>query len=669
MAASPPPDAVYRGFINQIDSQVVESIDGFLLLHPHCTRLDGGNDIKVVMRNDWKADSAEQVALISGGGDGHAPSHAGFVGAGMLTAAVSGQVFASPSVKAVLAGIRAVARPSAASAASPGALLIVKNYTGDRLSFGLAMSKALLEGIPVEMVIVADDVTLPRSKGVTGRRGIAGTVLVHKIAGFAAAQGKSLAEVARLADEAACTIVSIGIATTHCNVPGNVSDPARLPPGMMELGVSCSGQTRMASTARSLSFVTLIWTHSLCFHRCLFILFLFQLGIHNEAGMQTLPLESARSVVARMVAQLLSRDREHDYFWRGADEAEQRSARPGTEIVLLVNNLGAATATEVNIVTAEAIALLQREHGLVVRRVLAGPFMTALDMKGLSITIMRLDDDAARAQWQLEAIDAPVEASGWPKTVVKDPHAPAARPVPAAPQSASGEAAASAASTSSAASSVASESLLAALATTILQNASLLNELDAKAGDGDCGSTLSLGARAVQAALAEGQLQRLRSLSQLLQSLAESIGETMGGSSGAIVQILLTAAAAAAKAHEAPASSTASPLPLALALALESGIGAVTKFGGAVEGDRTMLDALCPAVRALKEALQADSAATGSAIKQAAAAARTGALRTRGMVGRAGRSNYVSGAALSEADPGAEAVALLFEAVAAAEQQ
>lgn len=386
--------------------------------------------------------------------------------------------------------------------------------------------------------------------------------------------------------------------------------------------------------------------------------------------METLPLESARSVVGRMVAQLLSRDREHDYFWRRSDEAEQRDARHGTEIVLLVNNLGAATATEVNIVAAEALSILRKQHGFLVRRVLAGPFMTALDMKGVSISLLRLDDDPVMAQWQLDALDAPTDAPGWPKTIAKDPHAPVARPVPAAPKSSS-ETAASVAHASSAAassSSVASESLLAAMATTILQNASLLNELDAKAGDGDCGSTLSLGARAVQAALAEGQLQRVRSLSLLLQTLAESIGETMGGSSGAIVQILLTAAAAAAKAHESSASSAEAPLPLALALALESGIGAVSKFGGAVEGDRTMLDALCPAVRALKEALQADSAATGPAIKQAAAAARAGALRTRGMVGRAGRSNYVSGAALSDTDPGAEAAALLFETVAAAQQ-
>ena len=401
----------------------------------------------------------------------------------------------------------------------------------------------------------------------------------------------------------------------------------------------------------------------LCSPSCL----LFQLGIHNEAGMETLPLESARSVVGRMVAQLLSRDREHDYFWRRSDEPEQRPARPGTEIVLLVNNLGAATATEVNIVAAETLSILREQHGFLVRRVLAGPFMTALDMKGVSISLLRLDDDPARAQWQLDALDAPTDAPGWPKTIAKDPHAPVARPVPAAPQSSS-EAAASAAHASSASSSVASESLLAAMATTILQNASLLNELDAKAGDGDCGSTLSLGARAVQAALAEGQLQRVHSLSLLLQTLAESIGETMGGSSGAIVQILLTAAAAAAKAQESSASSAAAPLPLALALALESGIVAVSKFGGAVEGDRTMLDALCPAVRALKQALQADPAATGPAIKQAAAAARAGALRTRGMVGRAGRSNYVSGAALSDTDPGAEAVALLFETVAAAQQ-
>ena len=229
---------IYRGLINSTSGQVVESIDGFLLAHPHCCKLDGGRDIKVVVRGDWDRSSTADVALLSGGGDGHAPSHSGFVGSAMLTCAVSGEVFASPSVKAVLAGIRAIGRAATKDEPNvPGVLLIVKSYTGDRLNFGIALSQAQVEGIPVEMVIVGDDVALPRSKGVTGRRGLAGTVLVHKIAGYAASQHMSLHEVAAKAEQVARNIVTLGVATAACNVPGANVHEARLPLGKMEIGM------------------------------------------------------------------------------------------------------------------------------------------------------------------------------------------------------------------------------------------------------------------------------------------------------------------------------------------------------------------------------------------------------------------------------------------------
>lgn len=234
---------VYRGLINRVEDQVVESIDGFLLSNPHCRKLDGGRDIKVVIRADWDRSTTKQVALLSGGGDGHAPSHAGYVGRGMLTCAVSGEVFASPSVQAVLAGIRAIGRPNTSeqSTPAPGVLLIVKSYTGDRLNFGIALSRGMHDNIPVEMVIVGDDVTLPRSKGVTGRRGLAGTVLVHKIAGYAASQGLTLKEVTARAEEVARNIVTIGVATAACNVPGAEVQEARLPQGKMEIGMVREG--------------------------------------------------------------------------------------------------------------------------------------------------------------------------------------------------------------------------------------------------------------------------------------------------------------------------------------------------------------------------------------------------------------------------------------------
>jgi dihydroxyacetone kinase len=164
-----------------------------------------------------------------GGGSGHEPTHAGFVGPGMLTAAVSGDVFTSPPVDSILAAIRAVTGPM-------GCLLIVKNYTGDRLNFGLAAEQAKSEGYKMEMVIVGDDCALPPPRGIAGRRGLAGTILVHKVAGAAADAGLSLAEVAAEAKHASEVVGTMGVALSVCTLPGQVTSD-RLGPKQMELGL------------------------------------------------------------------------------------------------------------------------------------------------------------------------------------------------------------------------------------------------------------------------------------------------------------------------------------------------------------------------------------------------------------------------------------------------
>ena len=181
-----------KHFFNRRETIVTEAIDGLLRTSPEGTlaRLDTYPDIKVVLRADW--DKAK-VAVVSGGGAGHEPSHAGFVGKGMLTAAVSGEIFASPSVDAVLTAIRAVTGEA-------GCLLVVKNYTGDRLNFGLAAEKARAEGFKVEMVIVADDIALPE---IAQPRGVAGTLFIHKIAGHLSESGASLDDIASAARAAA----------------------------------------------------------------------------------------------------------------------------------------------------------------------------------------------------------------------------------------------------------------------------------------------------------------------------------------------------------------------------------------------------------------------------------------------------------------------------------
>src|SRR3984957_13312122 len=177
-----------KKLINRPEDVVEEMLQGFSVLHPGSVLLAGH---KVMLRNDAEQVREQQVAIISGGGSGHEPAHGGYVGAGMLSAAVAGEIFTSPSSDSVFAAIKAVT-------GKLGALLVVKNYTGDRLNFGLAAEMGRSEGIPVEMVIVDDDVALKGMGQATGSRGLAGTIFIHKLVGAAAAEGRTLAEVAAM---------------------------------------------------------------------------------------------------------------------------------------------------------------------------------------------------------------------------------------------------------------------------------------------------------------------------------------------------------------------------------------------------------------------------------------------------------------------------------------
>ena len=190
-----------KKFINLPENVVEEMLQGLSVLNPGSVRLLGH---KVMLRTDSEQIRDHQVAVISGGGSGHEPAHASYVGAGMLSAAVAGEVFTSPSSDSIFAAIKAVS-------GKPGALLVVKNYTGDRLNFGLAAEMARAEGIPVEMVIVDDDVALKGTEQVTGARGLAGTVFIHKLVGAAASEGKSLSEIAAMGRAAVQALATMGV--------------------------------------------------------------------------------------------------------------------------------------------------------------------------------------------------------------------------------------------------------------------------------------------------------------------------------------------------------------------------------------------------------------------------------------------------------------------------
>lgn len=220
-----------KKLVNENESAVKHAIDGLLLSNSNLSRV---GELNVVVRSDIGKIKNEQVTLICGGGSGHEPAHAGYIGNGMLSGAVLGNVFASPSVSLILAAIRVCA-------GTHGVLVIVKNYTGDRLNFGMAVERARSEGLKAEMVVVEDDCALPLGKGITGGRGVAGTIFVHKVAGAAAVAGCSLSDVRAKAVLASEKIGTLGMALSICTLPGCL--PAnRLKTDCMEMAIGIHGE-------------------------------------------------------------------------------------------------------------------------------------------------------------------------------------------------------------------------------------------------------------------------------------------------------------------------------------------------------------------------------------------------------------------------------------------
>jgi dihydroxyacetone kinase len=567
MAVSSPPASWHPGgvshFLDDRAAIVTEALDAEIALADGAlVRLDGYPAIKVILRADI---DPVKVAVVSGGGAGHEPAHAGFVGDGLLTAAVCGEIFASPSVDAVLAAIVAVTGPA-------GCLLVVKSYTGDRLNFGLAAERARALGLLVEMAIVGDDVALPDS---TRPRGIAGTLLVHKVAGHVARAGGSLAEVKRAAETAAASAVSIGVALSSCSVPGQAAEN-RIAEGQVEIG----------------------------------------LGIHGEPGAKIVALPPVLELGATLIAML--------------EDALDARGHTGAPVALLVNDLGGAPALEMALATRAAIAGLRR-HEL---RLVLGPAraMTSLAMNGFSLTLVPLGDPAIEA-----ALRSPVGPHAWP--VARAPRAVATVPLPEAVR----------AKVHTPSANPARRELLERACQALVSKQAELDALDARVGDGDTGTTLATAARAI---LADLDQLPFASLPELFAALSERLARVMGGSSG----ILLSIFTAAVGAHLA-----ATPVPAAPGPAFGAGLQRMQQYGGAKPGDRTMIDALAPAIAALGETASVDLAS-------AARAAAEGAARTATMIrAGAGRSSYVREDALRGVpDPGAVAVAAVLAALAGA---
>ncbi len=335
-----------KKLLNSVDSAVDSAVEGLLLSNPTLARIC---DIpNVVCRRDVEIMKKDFVTLISGGGSGHEPAHAGFIGDAMLTAAVLGNVFASPSVAQILAAIRVCA-------GRRGVLLIIKNYTGDRLNFGMAMEKARSEGYLVEMVVVADDAALPEGKGITGGRGVAGTCFVHKVAGAAAASGCSLAEVLKEAQECADVVRTLGVALTTCTVPGAPPSDRLVDDSIYEVG----------------------------------------LGIHGEPGREQ------RSLVPGKMASIVAETLVQEIIQRlPINESSGKCA-------LLLNNLGSLPLLEM-LVVAKNVIRHAEQKGLKPVRCYIGSFMTSLEMSGISLSILPICDSLVCAR-----LDTIVTAPAW----------------------------------------------------------------------------------------------------------------------------------------------------------------------------------------------------------------------------------------------------------------
>ena len=564
-----------KKLINDPLKVVDDMVEGLVRADKRLARIEGEN---VVVRADLASlAGAGKVALISGGGAGHEPAHAGYVGAGMLTAAVVGQVFTSPSVDAVLAAIRAVARPA-------GVLLIVKNYTGDRLNFGLAAEIARAAGIDVEMVIVADDVALD-DNGAVGRRGIAGTVLVHKVAGAAAEAGLSLADVKREAQAAIDAVFTMGIGLGPCIVPAAGKPGFELGESEVEYG----------------------------------------LGIHGERGTQRLPISPADDMVDRLMDRLLE---------RGGFRASDR-------VALLINNLGGTAVQELAIVTRHALARLAKA-GVDVATVQAGTFLSALEMPGCSISLMKVDAP------RLERLLAPSSAAAWTAPTVPT-GTPSVLPALTDVQAA---VAAGPAWADSARSHRFMQAILA-VASALEAEEQELTRLDSVVGDGDIGLSLARGARAIvdTSASLDGEHP-----AAALHALASTLRRVLGGTSGPLYAVFVVRAATSLASAGDVGSARA------WAAAFRAGCDGVQALGGGKAGDRTMLDALLPAADAIEAAAaRGDGAA---AIAQAAyRAADAGVEATKTMAPRLGRSAYLGERTQGHADPGAYAVAIWLKAI------
>ncbi|EEH40481.1 dihydroxyacetone kinase [Paracoccidioides lutzii Pb01] len=566
------------------------------------------SDNKIIYRRPTPDVSKNpKVSIVSGGGSGHEPAFAGFVGKGLLTASVAGTIFASPSAEQIRRAIME------RIGTSKGVLVIPMNYTGDVMNFGMAAEKANAAGIKTEFFTIADDVGVGRAKGgKVGRRGIGGGILVLKIVGALAETGAPLEDVYRIAQLTTSNIVSVGSSLERVHVPGRrIPDPnsdERIPHDEIEVGM----------------------------------------GIHNEPGSYRVKA-TGEELIKIMLLQLLDQN--------DKDRAFLKYSAKEDKFVLLINNLGGVSTLEVSAVTAEVTAQLERDYQIKPVRTIQGTFLTSLDGTGFSISLLRLADTGlGPGKSLLDLLDAPSEAVGWAapvrtstwenqtdatydtkKSIVDEVHPSNLILDPA----------------------LLKKTLISGL-NRVIEAEPLVTKYDTIVGDGDCGIGLKRGAQAVLAFLNDPNTTQTLTddLVTSINKIIPIVENNMDGTSGAIYAIFLNALAHSLRQE---GSKEPSPIPVTAkewSAALQHSLHALGKYTPAQVGDRTLIDALAPFISTLVESGDLDKAVK---------AAEDGAESTKHMKASLGRSVYVGGEGEwvgKVPDPGAFGLVMFLNGVA-----
>ncbi|KAF8582747.1 dihydroxyacetone kinase [Ramaria rubella] len=588
-----------KHLLNTPASLVIESLQGLSYLNPNIS-LDVKN--KVVYRA--KVDKS-QVSLICGGGSGHEPSHPAFVGEGMLTAAVAGNVFASPNASQVTRAIELVD-------SDKGTLIIVKNYTGDVLNFGLAKEQYAAshpeKARRVKFLIVGDDVSVGRTQGgLVGRRGLAGTVLVYKIAGALAARGVGLDTVYDVAEWVSQRIGTIGVGLDHCHIPGTSVSASHLSSTEIEVGM----------------------------------------GIHNEPGYAHVsPIPPLEQLISDILALLISTtDPERSFLPFGA---------PGSgndEVVLLVNNLGGVSELELGGIAREAVSQL-RTRDINIQRLLVGSYMTSLNMPGFSLTLLLLPRSGevapCKAAELLNLLDDQPNVPGW-KWSSRAPPPDLTESTAALPET-------------TPSTRYIGRKLIAPdpasfveaiqrAANAIIENEPELTRLDNIVGDGDAGLTHKSGAEHILRAVKNGEISGQNVIGSITQ-IAKAVGDGMDGTSGGLYSIFFSALAQGL--HESTSQTTALT-PAVWTEALRTALSKLYTYTRARPPSRTLIDPLATFVQELED---------GNDFKSAVNKATEAADNTKNLEAKAGRATYVDKEKVKGVtDPGALGVSLILEAL------